>query len=159
VMLFQHDAAGRFRAAAAYEPLSLTTADTHDMAPLEGWWRGRDLELRRQLGLFETDAAADDARVARERERIGLAERLAEDGVITDAGAVRQGGEPLRDAVHAFLRRTPALLVGLSLDDLTGEVEPVNVPGVSPDRFPSWTRRMSTPLESLGDITAASTTG
>ena len=159
VMLFQHDAAGRFRAAAAYEPLSLTTADTHDMAPLEGWWRGRDLELREQLGLFETDAAADDARVARERERIGLAERLAEDGVITDAGAVQQGGEPLRDAVHGFLRRTPALLVGLSLDDLTGEVEPVNVPGVSPDRFPSWTRRMSTPLESLGDITAASTTG
>ncbi|MGH7623983.1 MAG: 4-alpha-glucanotransferase, partial [Gemmatimonadaceae bacterium] len=159
VMLFQHDADGRFRAAAAYEPLSLTTADTHDMAPLEGWWRGRDLELRQQLGLIETDAAAQDARTARERERTGLAERLAADGVITDAAAIQHGGEPLRTAVHRFLRRTPALLVGLSLDDLTGEVEPVNVPGVSPDRFPSWTRRMSTALESLGDTTTASTIG
>ena len=159
VMLFQHEPDGTFRAAASYEPLSLTTADTHDMAPLEGWWRGRDLELRQQLGLFENDVAAQAARTARARERAGLAERLAADGVIPDAAAVEHGGEPLRIAVHRFLRRTPALLVGLSLDDLTGEVEPVNVPGVSPDRFPSWTRRMATALDTLGDTTAASETG
>jgi 4-alpha-glucanotransferase len=159
VMLFQHEADGAFRPAASYEPLSLTTADTHDMAPLEGWWRGRDLELREQLGLFENSAAAAAARTARARERTGLAERLAAEGVIPAVEAVQQGGEPLRTGVHRFLRRTPALLVGLSLDDLTGEVEPVNVPGVSPERFPSWTRRMKTPLDSLGDITTADATG
>ncbi|NUR19624.1 MAG: hypothetical protein HOQ12_08850 [Gemmatimonadaceae bacterium] len=60
--------------------------------------------------------------------------------------------------MHEFLCRTPAALVGLSLDDVVGEAEPVNVPGVGADKFPSWTRRLSMPLEQLPtspDVAAA----
>jgi 4-alpha-glucanotransferase len=40
-------------------------------------------------------------------------------------------------------------MVALTMEDIAGETEPVNVPGVSHDAYPSWTRRLTMPLERL----------
>ncbi len=146
-----------FRAAAEYEPMALATANTHDMPSLAGFWAARDVDLKREVGLIGGDEAADQQRGARLRERRAILERLAADSSLPAAEEPASPAE-LRGAVHDFLCRTPAALVGFSLDDLVGEVEPVNLPGVPPDRFSSWTRKLATPVEALAtdpDVRAA----
>ncbi len=137
-----------FRPAAEYEPMSLATANTHDMPTLAGFWRGRDIEVKREVGVIPSDEAAEEQRQGRVQERRAILERLAAEGVLPTAEHPGSGAA-LRGAVHAFLSRTPAALVGLSLDDLVGEAEPVNVPGVPPSEFSAWTRKLATPIEEL----------
>jgi 4-alpha-glucanotransferase len=146
VLLFERSRRGGFRAARRYSRRALATANTHDLPTLAGWWWGRDLELERELGILPDDAALETARRRREAERRALLRRLARDGALCDAGAP-EGPGALAAAVHRFLCATPAPLVGLSLDDLAGELEPVNLPGVAPERHPSWTRRMALAFE------------
>lgn len=157
VLYFERGDQGSFRPASSYDGSALATANTHDMPTLEGFWRSRDVELRRKVGLIESDHDAERARADREGEKRALLEALTGEGVLPhDVAAELSRGDAspaaratLRGAVHEFLCRTPSALVGLALDDIVGEGEPVNVPGVGHDRFPSWTRRLSMPLEEL----------
>jgi 4-alpha-glucanotransferase len=146
VMYFEQSRDEGFAPAASYEPLALTVANTHDMVPLAGYWVGRDIDIRESTGLLSGDAA-EQARQDRAAERQALVERLRAEGVVPDDFA--PGGENVIRAVHAFLCATPSAMVALSLDDVAGESEPVNVPGVSQDAYPSWTRRLTRSLEAL----------
>jgi 4-alpha-glucanotransferase len=145
VLAFERDG-DAFRPPEAYSGHALVTAATHDLPPLAGWLAGSDLELSRRVGRIPSDADLARAREARARERAALLDLLREQGLLPE-------GDPtpaaLVAAVHAFLARTPSPLVGLSLDDLAGETEPVNLPGVPTDLHRSWTRRMGRTLESL----------
>jgi 4-alpha-glucanotransferase len=147
VLLFERDH-DRFKAEHEYPRLALATADTHDMPPLTGYWQGRDIDVRAGVGLMNDDDEIERARAERDRDYAALLDRLREAKVLASDQVIRSPAE-LRAAVHAFLCRTPSQLVGIALDDLAGEVEPVNVPGVGPDKHPSWTRKMRTTLETL----------
>ena len=154
VLYFERTDGGGFKAAKAYEPLALATANTHDMPTLAGWWAARDVQLRNDAGQLgakgkgEKDRAVVRARDEREREKTALLRRLASDGILPAAKAPATNTE-LRAAVHEFLCKSPAALVGISMDDIVGERDPVNLPGVAPDAFPSWTRRLRVTLDDL----------
>ena len=156
VLLFERDRQGSFRSASQYSRRALVTANTHDLPTLAGFWSGGDLQIRRDLGLISEGDLAEGQR-KREFERQALVRCLA------GAGSLRSRRQPessyeLCAAVNAFLCKTPAPLVGLSLDDLAGETEPINVPGVPPERYPSWTRRMRLPVEALREDPALRST-
>jgi 4-alpha-glucanotransferase len=150
VLYFERTRRGAFRPSARYPARALLTATTHDLPSLAAFWRGHDLTLRRAAGVIPTDARLRALRAERARERAALVRRLVAEGCLV-AGGPPSSDAALAAAVHAFLCRTPAALVGLWLDDLAGEVEPVNLPGVGPDRFPSWTRRLGLALEAMPD--------
>ncbi len=148
VLYFEREGNGGFRAADRYAASSLATANTHDLATLAGFWAGRDLEQRAHVGLIPDEAALASAEQERERDKQALLARLAQDGILPEARAPDDAGV-LRGAIHEFLCRTPAALVGLALDDLAGEIDAVNLPGVGPDQHPSWMRKMSMTIEEM----------
>ena len=147
VLYFEREWDGAFKRADRYPQLSLATANTHDMPTLAGFWSERDIDLRRDLGLVAAGEEEARVRADRDRERGALVRLLNDERIIPD-GMPRSSAE-LRAAVHGFLWSTPAQLVGLSLDDLAGETDAVNVPGVGPDQYPSWTRKMRADLEAI----------
>ena len=150
VVVFEWDhASGRFRAAADYPRLALTTVNTHDLPPVTGWMRERDVTLRSELGDLSDEHQLATARRARAHDRGGVVQILIEEGLLPPSAHESLDAETLVRALHAFVRRTPAALVGLSLDDIALESEPVNIPGVWQDRYASWSRRMREPLEVL----------
>jgi len=157
VFQFERDWNGDYKPSWTYPPLSLATADTHDMVSITGFWLGHDIEIRRSVGLIETDEDAQRAHEGRSRDRDAMLRRLADEHVLPSASTPRFASD-LRGAVHAFLCRSPAQLVGIALDDLSGEIEPVNVPGVGQERYSSWTRKMRESLETMmasDDVRAA----
>jgi 4-alpha-glucanotransferase len=155
VLVFEREHDGAFRAPRQYPRMALATANTHDLAPLAGYWEARDVARRREVGLLRGDEEVERALHERARDRAALLQLLVDEALLPpavldgDPAAVDEAR--VRAAVHALLRRTPSWLVGLSLDDLVGEAEPVNVPGVGTDRFPAWQRRLRVPVEALAD--------
>jgi 4-alpha-glucanotransferase len=100
------------------------------------------------VGLLPTAAAIRAARRARAADKSALLDRLG----LEPPRHFQEATFPRRltAAAHEFLSGTPAQLVGLSFDDLVGEVDPVNLPGVGPDRYPSWRRKTRMTMEHVG---------
>ncbi len=148
VLYFERDDWSGFRPSRAWSSRALATANTHDLPPLAGWYADRDLLLRREVGQIATDDELDRARAQRSAEKEALRVRLVEEGCAAGDG---QSADPAERcaAVNAFLCRTPAPLLGVSLDDLALETEPVNLPGVPVDVHPSWSRRMRLRVDEL----------
>jgi 4-alpha-glucanotransferase len=150
VLVFERDfTTGRFREAKDYPRLALATVNTHDLPPLVGWLEERDIMIRSEVGDLVDPEQIWTMRRARENDRVALIESLIEAGLLPHTARENVTSDALITAVHTFIRRTPAALVGLSLDDLAHEAAPVNIPGVTQDRYPCWSRRMRDTLEVL----------
>jgi 4-alpha-glucanotransferase len=118
--------------------------NTHDMPTVAGFWSGRDLELRRSLGLID-EKGTNEGAAHREHEKRKLLDRLREDAALPlhEHPPLDNGGvAAVKRGVHEFLCASPVALFAYSLDDLGDEVEPINVPGVGPDKYPVWSRKM-----------------
>ena len=147
VLCFERDGV-EFRPSASYPERALTLAVTHDLPPLAGWLEGSDLELRADIGEPGALAGVAAAQEARAADRAALERRLRAEGELADV-ASPAAADALSRAAQRFVARTPSRLVALGLDDLAGEREPLNLPGVPVERRRSWSRRMRRELDEL----------
>jgi 4-alpha-glucanotransferase len=112
---------------------SLATIGTHDMPPAAAFLTGEHVALRADLGVLAR--SVEDERADAEATRSAWRAALVEEGLLAP------GGHPsLTDqvvALHAYLARTPSVLIGVSLPDAVGQRQPQNVPGTT-DEYPNW---------------------
>ena len=134
----------RRRRAADYPRLALTAATTHDLPTVAGFFSGSDLDHLCDIGVVAGDRSAEAA-----AEQAGEVEslcRLLEDEGVLAAGERDPGA--LIAAVHAFLARTPAMLVAATLEDAVGATDRPNVPGTVDER-PNWALPLPLAVEDL----------
>ncbi|MCX4990888.1 MULTISPECIES: 4-alpha-glucanotransferase [unclassified Streptomyces] len=115
----------------------LATATTHDLPPTAARLTGEHVELRDRLGLLTRSLDEERAAAAADtREWLALLSRL---GLLRGAsgGAPATAEEAEIQAVHRFLLRTPAHMIGVWLPDAVGDRRPQNLPGTS-DEYPNW---------------------
>jgi 4-alpha-glucanotransferase len=148
VMFFERTAENGFVGSSKYSDRALLTANTHDQATLAGWWNGRDIEIRRNVGMIASREEMAAILGARLRERELLLKRLRAEGALERTKSVLGVREVTR-AVYQYLSAAPSPLLGVSLDDLAFETEPVNVPGIPVDEYPSWSRRMRADISEI----------
>ncbi|MGW0966898.1 4-alpha-glucanotransferase [Streptomyces sp. NPDC002516] len=115
----------------------LATATTHDLPSTAARFTGEHVELRDRLGLLTGSLAEERAAAATDvREWLALLSRL---GLLRgpSGGAPASAEEAEIQAVHRFLLRTPARLIGVWLPDTVGDRRPQNLPGTW-DQYPNW---------------------
>ncbi|WP_119727623.1 4-alpha-glucanotransferase [Thermomonospora amylolytica] len=144
LLWFERDAEGRPRRPADWRETSLATVGTHDMPPITGYLHGDHVELRDRLDLLTRPAAEE--RADHRRQLADWLRLLHEEGLLAAhpdkivqalAAGSTDHDQEITDALHAFLARTPARLLGVALTDLVGERRTQNQPGTSHE-YPNW---------------------
>ena len=125
---------------------AVAMTSTHDLAPVAGWWQGRDLDWRRRLHLFGQRSEAQE-RDERAREKVQLANAMSRDRSRVSS---RTAGERIVDAAIDYVAASASPLAIVPIEDLLGAVEAPNLPGTI-DEHPNWRRRYRAPATKLLD--------
>jgi glycogen operon protein len=146
LMRFEKEHDGSFKAPCNYPYLGLATPSSHDLPTMRGFFAGDDLKLMQKLGFIKDEDEMHTALRDRKHETENLVKVLKEQGFLTYEHFDKLSDERMLDelvaAVSLYLARTSAALTMLNLEDLTGSVEQVNVPGTVRE-VPNWRHRLS----------------
>lgn len=132
------------RALETYPADSLACFSTHDLAPLEAWWLGEDILVRRSLGLLSgaTLTQAENERNAERRLVLALAglDETALHGPPDSEIAV---------AIHRLAARSASRLAAIRLEDVVGGRRLVNLPGTDREH-PNWRNTLPMDVDEIG---------
>jgi (1->4)-alpha-D-glucan 1-alpha-D-glucosylmutase len=155
LLYFSRSAGGEFTRPQDYSAQALVAVTTHDLPTLAGFWEGRDLALRCELGSFPSEEVKHSQIAERGRDRVRLLLALEREGLLPPGMSADPASAPvmtpeLARAVHMYLARTPAALLMVQLEDVLGQVDQINLPGTTSE-YGNWRRRISLSLERWND--------
>ncbi len=133
MLWFERRADGTPRRPGGWRRGCLATVGTHDVPPAAAFLTGEQVRIRARLGLLTRPEA--DERAAAEADVASWLAALAREGLI--GRPARPSAQRFTAALYAYLTRTPAMLIGVSLADAVGERRPQNMPGTV-DEYPNW---------------------
>ncbi len=153
VAYFGQESDQSFTPSSRYPAQAVAVVNTPDLPTLAGFWSGRDITIRRELGMVPDDGARLEALNQRQLEKRQLvralvAEHLWPPGVAQAKALDSALSTDLCMAIHAFLARTPCWIVLASLEDVLAEVEQANLPGTL-DEHANWVRKRGPLLADL----------
>jgi 4-alpha-glucanotransferase len=158
ILWWERDDEGRPLPAERWREYVMASVTTHDLPPTAGYLTGEHVKLRDRLGLL-TRPLAEETAADQEEQRSWLAE-VAARGLLHE-GPGDHDIEQTVEALHGYLRLTPARLLGVALTDAVGDRRTQNQPGTT-DEYPNWRVPLSGPdqkplrLEDvLGSVRAA----
>ena len=130
-----------------YPEQAITVISTHDVAPLAGYWIGKDLDTMFKLGTLPDAAAFQTALDEREHDKADLLDKLKYTGCLgADVQMPAKADETLLAALHKYGTLSRSKLYAVQLENLLGVIDNLNVPGVT-EGYPNWAQKMPVSLE------------
>jgi len=127
-----------------YPERALAAITTHDLPTIYGYWQGQDIRVKKELSIYPSRELYEKDSAARERDMKLIMEALKKERLLPeDFTLPEEMTEELMLAVYAYLAKSPALLVAVSLDDWLKSPHQQNMPGTT-NQCPNWRRK--TPL-------------
>ncbi|MCH1928781.1 4-alpha-glucanotransferase [Shewanella sp. A25] len=135
-----------FKHPSQYKSQSLMMLANHDVPTLVAWWTASDLQLRRQLNLFDSDEQLADALGRREHEKYQLSRLLISNGYLEESEVAQIDLDALLTAWMSFVASGNSALYSVQWCDLLGDRHAVNIPGTWHE-YPNWQRRLPTSIK------------
>ena len=131
----------------AHPPQALTVTSTHDLAPLAGYWAGRDLAIMHELGTLPDEDAFQTACAQRARDKADWFAALKKAGCLAaDEALPPVLTDALRSAIHRFGAQGAGRLYAVQIENLLPVFDNFNVPGVA-EGYPNWACRLPSAIE------------
>lgn len=142
-----------FMTPAEYPELALCAVTTHDLPTLSGYWVGRDLQVKQELGMIQDEDLLRQLWEERKRDKGLILAALGEEGILPEGHPLDPNGVPemteeLCRAIYRYLGLSRSKMVLVSLDDVIGTMDQQNMPGTV-DTHPNWKQKTPLALEEL----------
>jgi 4-alpha-glucanotransferase len=142
---------GGFISPKDYVEQAMSALSTHDMATIEGWWSHYDLQLGRELGLYNDDQVREigEGRYLDQQRILDSMHwhKVISDNVPTDGRNCPMSKE-LRNGMQIHMCLGNCALFSTQIEDWLGMQKPVNIPGTSSE-YPNWRRKLSKNIKEI----------